>query len=276
MSNWDHLKKFTSARVGLGRAGHAQPTKMILEFQRAHAEARNAVLQSWDYSEILTQLPEALVVASQAKHREDYLKFPNKGRALNADSRTLLTQAASKKTASITASASNPSAFNPTSNPTNESDTVVFIVSDGLSANAIRQHFLKLWDHFSKTFQINFPELRTKIVVVPFGRVAISDEIGEIFKAKMSVIFIGERPGLNSSDSLGIYMTYHPKTGNSDAQRNCISNVRPPEGLSYEAASLKLNYLIQESLRRQLSGVQLKDECFIDQGNFSGQLQKLT
>lgn len=242
MSQWDHLKKFTSARVGLGRAGHAQPTQVVLAFQRAHAEARNAVLKSWDRTELLKKLDDAISISTQAMNREDYLKFPNKGRTLSSQSRDTL--------ATITGEL-------------NSAPTVVFIISDGLSANAIDKHLLNFWPHFIETFEKNFPKLRYQIVLAPFGRVALSDEIGELLKAKLAVIFIGERPGLNSSDSLGIYLTYDPKPGNSDAQRNCISNVRPPEGLSYEVAALKLNYLIQESLRRQLSGVHLKDECFI-------------
>jgi ethanolamine ammonia-lyase small subunit len=254
MSSWDYLKKFTSARVGIGRSGHGQPTKMVLDFQRAHAEARSSVLKVWNTNDIAKQLAGSIVVSSQALHREDYLKFPNKGRSLNSSGREKLQALSSKQTQS-----------NYHSNHISKeqiSDKVVFIISDGLSTDAIQNHFLNFWSHFIKIFQNNFPELSYKLILVPFGRVAISDEIGEILDAKMAVIFIGERPGLNSSDSLGIYITYNPKIGNSDAQRNCISNIRPPEGLSYELSALKLNYLMQESFRRQLSGVKLKDECF--------------
>jgi ethanolamine ammonia-lyase small subunit len=264
MNSWLSLKKFTTARVGLGRSGHALPTKAILEFQLAHAQARSAVLQNWNYQEIFKKLDEVILVSSQALNREDYLKFPNKGRYLDLASTEKLQALSSKILQSQSQSNNTIKAnFNTTTHRDHSTPNITFIISDGLSAHAIQQHFLNLWVHFIKNFETHFTKATYHIVLVPYGRVAISDQIGELLNADLSVIFIGERPGLNSADSLGIYLTYNPKVGNSDAQRNCISNVRPPNGLSYETTSFKLNYLIQESLQKKFSGVHLKDECNI-------------
>lgn len=245
-TSWKNkFTKWTSARVALGRTGASLTTKQVLDFQRAHAEARNAVLKIWNF-ELLQknfkdQAEDIFLVSSQTSDRENFLKFPNKGRSLSDESKNFLIQKSQ--------------------NPID----VCFVISDGLSSLAIEKNFLGLWEIFKPKFQENFPELKYQIVLAPYGRVALSDEIGEALKARLSVIFIGERPGLNSADSLGIYLTFNPHKGNSDAERNCLSNIRPPEGLSYEAASLKLNYLIQESMRLQISGVRLKDECYIDE-----------
>ncbi|MGZ3773283.1 MAG: ethanolamine ammonia-lyase subunit EutC [Pseudobdellovibrionaceae bacterium] len=241
MSAWEKLKHLTSARIGLGRIGFSLPSHRILEFQRAHASARSAVWQTWDPQQLINELKnrghDAILLSSKVKDRENYLRFPNKGRLISDESKEILQQMQYQKLTDL-----------------------VFVISDGLSALAVQNHFLPLWNEVHPLLLKNFPELNYKIVVVPFGRVAISDEIGENLKAQMSVIFLGERPGLNSPDSLGIYMTYKPTVGNSDAQRNCISNVRTPGGLNYQHAAIKLIYLMKESLRLQLSGVNLKDD----------------
>lgn len=231
----------TKARVGLGRNGASLPTKQILDFQRAHAEARNAVLKIWDYKILINSLnaqleKNVILLSTQATNRELYLKFPNKGKNLSKESLDFLNQRKKIKT------------------------DICFIISDGLSSLAIEKNFLGLWNIFKVAFRNSFPDLKYQIIIAPFGRVALSDEIGEILKTQLSIIFIGERPGLNSADSLGIYLTYNPKKGNTDAQRNCISNVRPPDGLSFDLTTLKLVYLIQESLRMKLSGIKIKDE----------------
>jgi len=243
MSNtWDKLKILTTARVGLGCIGSSLPTSKVLEFQRAHASARSAVWLNWNYQELERQLvrlgESPLLLQSNAANREQYLRFPNKGRTLNTDIVIPI-----KKL---------------------ETD-IAFIISDGLSALAIQNHFYQFWNVFFPLFKQSIPELTYKIFLVPFARVAISDEIGELAKSKLSLIFLGERPGLNSFDSMGIYMTFNPRKGNSDAHRNCISNVRIPHGLNYQHASIKLIHLMNESIRLQISGVNLKDDLIITQ-----------
>lgn len=136
---------------------------------------------------------------------------------------------------------------------------IAFIATDGLSPKGIDNHLIPFWETFKPLLKKNLGDLKVALVLVPFGRVAISDEIGSALKARESVIFVGERPGLSSFDSLGIYMTYNPKHGNTDANRNCISNIHPPEGLSYESAAEKLIDLLKESFRLKLSGVNLKE-----------------
>lgn len=128
----------------------------------------------------------------------------------------------------------------------------VFVIADGLSALAIHRHAIPLLERVLPQFG------ESPIVIVEQGRVAIGDEIGAAFQAELSVVLIGERPGLSSPDSLGIYLTWHPKPGLTDADRNCISNIHG-EGLSYEAAAHKLVFLMNESRRRKLSGVQLRE-----------------
>jgi ethanolamine ammonia-lyase small subunit len=234
---WDQMRTMTSARVGLGRKGSSLPTQRVLEFQRAHAAARTAVWYPWNQEALQKNLEamneKVLILKSCAENRETFLRFPNLGRTLHEQSVKALV---GKKT------------------------DLVFVVSDGLSALAIEKHFASLWKEFKKNLQQDFSELSYQIVFVPFGRVAVADTVGESLKAQLSVIFIGERPGLNSPDSLGIYMTFHPHKGNTDAQRNCISNVRTPLGMSYQQAADKLIYLMRESLRLKISGVELKDE----------------
>lgn len=241
MSAWDKLKLLTTARVGLGRIGSALPTQRVLEFQRAHASARSAVWLEWDYQGLQKEL-QALgeapqILSSKVKDRESYLRFPNRGRELDVANAALL------------------------SSPKID---IAFIISDGLSALAIQNHLVPLWKELAPLLRETFPEMSYNMNLVPYARVAISDPIGLSLGAKLSVIFIGERPGLNSPDSLGIYLTFHPAIGNSDAQRNCISNVRTPHGLSYSHAALKLIYLTKESLRLQLSGVNLKDDLILN------------
>jgi ethanolamine ammonia-lyase small subunit len=240
VSHWNKLKSLTNARVGLGLIGSSLPSQRVLEFQRAHAAARSAVWKEWNAKGLQKELSElgesALLLQSSVSDRETYLRFPKKGRTLSESSKNILQPM--------------------------QTD-LAFTVSDGLSALAIENHFLPFWKTFAPLCKESFPDLTYRLLLVPFGRVAISDEIGAPLKAKLSVIFIGERPGLNSPDSLGIYLTFNPTKGNSDAQRNCISNVRAPHGLNYDIASHKLIYLMKESLRLQLSGVNLKDELEI-------------
>ena len=229
------LRDYTPARVGLGRVGHSQPTLELLEFQLAHARARDAVHRALDLNSLALELNQnklqCLTLASAAPSREVYLRRPDLGRRLNPASRERLTAIET-------------------------GCEVIFVIADGLSALAVQRHAVPL-------LEIALPKIAdwriAPIALVEQGRVAIGDEIGELVKAKLSVTLIGERPGLSSPDSLGAYLTWEPRIGRTDAERNCISNIRA-EGLSYTLAAHKLVYLMTEARRRRLSGVGLKDK----------------
>lgn len=238
---WDKLRKFTPARIALGRAGTSLPTKPHLEFQLAHARARDAVHHELDVARLdaalVTRGLETRVLHSAAATRPEYLQRPDKGRRLDEASR----QALSGMT-----------------RPDGGYD-VAFVIGDGLSSFAIEENAAAFLDAM-------LPPLRAQdwliapLVVVKEARVAVGDEIGELLGANIVVVLIGERPGLSSPDSMGIYMTLKPRVGLTDESRNCISNVRR-EGLSYDLAAHKLLYLMTEARKRGLSGVQLKDEA---------------
>ncbi|HEY8901204.1 MAG TPA: ethanolamine ammonia-lyase subunit EutC [Chthoniobacterales bacterium] len=233
---WQGLRKFTDARIALGRTGESLPTDAVLDFGLAHAQARDAVHVPMDADAIATQLGDAgfptLRAHSAAKERREYLVRPDYGRRLDDASREALLAA----------------------RPAGPIDAVI-VVADGLSAFAPSRHAVP----FLKVLHERLAGWRLAPVVVALqSRVALGDEIGEIFDAEMVVMLIGERPGLSSPDSLGIYLTYRPRVGRSDAERNCISNVRPG-GLDFETAAFKLHYLMENARRRQLTGVDLKD-----------------
>lgn len=236
---WASLRAFTPARIALGRTGTAIPLQEVLQFRMAHAHARDAVYSILDIEALLAQLQKLQLpvnlLHSQAAGRHEYLQRPDKGRKLD--------QASAGSLTSIAGDAAQ--------------NAVAIILADGLSATAINKHAIPL-------LEIVLPMLQqANIAVAPLsiveqGRVAIGDEIGSLLKATLAVVLIGERPGLSSPDSLGVYLTYKPQPGLTDEARNCISNIRP-EGLSYQMAAAKLFYLIQESFRLQLSGISLKD-----------------
>jgi ethanolamine ammonia-lyase small subunit len=236
---WRELTRYTQARIGLGRAGSSLPTRALLEFQLAHARARDAVRHALDTGELTRQLRErgweAWVLHSAAPDRETYIQRPDLGRILDEVSTSLLR---SHQPASYDA---------------------VFIVADGLSACAIERHAAALLDHM-RPMLTDAQWHIAPVCIVGQGRVAIGDEIGALLGAKVGVMLIGERPGLSSPDSLGIYLTWDPLPGRTNAQRNCISNVRP-QGLSYELAARKLFYLMTTARQRRLSGVELKDDA---------------
>ncbi|SMG36728.1 ethanolamine ammonia-lyase subunit EutC [Paraburkholderia susongensis] len=233
---WNALRRFTQARIALGRAGNSLPTAPLLAFNLAHAQARDAVHHPLDADALHAQLRahgfSTLDVHSAAPDREHYLRRPDLGRRLSDESRAALAQMPK------------------------ESSDVVFVIGDGLSAFAASKQAVPL-------LQAVRPKLADwrlgPVVVARQARVALGDEIGEWLGAKIVVMLIGERPGLSSPDSLGIYITYAPKTGCSDAQRNCISNVRP-EGLDYPQAAHKLHYLLMQARKLGLTGVGLKDD----------------
>ena len=238
---WKKMRLATQARIGLARVGYAVGTKDLLAFQAAHAGARDAVLKPWDSSQTMSRLvasgAKTILAKTKVGGRQEHLKRPDLGRELAEDSREQLAQTVETRQFDI-----------------------VCAVTDGLSARAIESHFVPLWEIVKPLLQAEGYHV-APIVLVPFGRVALSDEIGEALKAKLVLMFVGERPGLSSADSLGIYLTFNPSKQNTDANRNCISNVRPPAGLDYETTAAKLMFLIRESLRRKLSGVELKEDA---------------
>lgn len=240
MDLWKQFKEFTQARIGLRRVGHSLSTKDLLDFQIAHALAHSAVNEIWDvarFEQKLKKIGEKPIrVETAVNIREQYLKFPTLGRVLSHHSYNQLKKYGKR-----------------------HRTDVVFIITDGLSVPAIDAHGIPFWRALQPLLHSILGELNITVVLAPYGRVALSDDIGRVLGAKISVIFVGERPGLSSVSSLGIYLTYHPKKGNCDANRNCISNVHPPEGLSYELAAEKLIFLITESLRLKLSGIHLKE-----------------
>ncbi|QGZ60103.1 ethanolamine ammonia-lyase subunit EutC [Paraburkholderia acidiphila] len=244
---WGGLKAFTNARIALGRAGNGLPTAPLLAFNLSHAQARDAVHQPLD-AEALRRTLEAqgfatLGVESAAPDREHYLRRPDLGRRLSEASRAALAGSAGSGGAAAAASNGEP-------------PEVVFVIGDGLSAFAAAKQAVPLL----LAVRARLTDWRIgPVVVARQARVALGDEIGELLGAKLVAMLIGERPGLSSPDSLGVYLTYAPKVGCHDAQRNCISNVRP-EGLPYEAAAHKLHYLLTHARRLGLTGVGLKDD----------------
>ena len=236
---WSGLRSFTQARIALGRAGHALPTAALLDFQLAHAEARDAVHLPWDVDGFADRVrglgAEVLLLETPVASRDEYLHRPDLGRILSGASRERLGRL------------------------TLDAVDVALIVTNGLSSAAMERHGVSLVQAILNGFRSR--QLRVApVALIPNGRVALLDEVGSAVGAKVAVIVVGERPGLSTADSLGVYLTFAPKPGNSDAQRNCISNIRPPEGLSYQAAAAKVLYLTEESMRRGTSGVALKDD----------------
>jgi ethanolamine ammonia-lyase small subunit len=238
---WRSLRAFTTARIGLGRAGVSLPTRHHLAFQLAHAQARDAVHSELDVASMRQELSvygyDVLPLHSAAENRATYLQRPDLGRRLDNASAQLLEERVSGQRSTYDAA---------------------FIIADGLSALAIERHaapFLGVMLPRLESARWNIAPL----TVVEQGRVAISDEIGTLLNAEQAVILIGERPGLSAPDSLGIYLTYAPRIGATDADRNCISNIRDA-GLSYLAAADTLFQLMTEARRRKLSGVNLKVE----------------
>ncbi|TNB96699.1 ethanolamine ammonia-lyase subunit EutC [Pseudomonas jessenii] len=239
---WLELRRLTPARIALGRTGTSLPTSAQLDFQFAHAQARDAVHLPFDHAGLSAQLSErgrdSLLLHSAATDRNSYLQRPDLGRKLSDTSAQSLRDYAQ----------ANPGGVD-----------LAIVVADGLSALAVHRHTLPFLTRLEEQMSADGWSL-APVVLVEQGRVAIGDEIGQLLGAKMVVMLIGERPGLSSPDSLGLYFTYNPKVGLTDAYRNCISNVRL-EGLSYGMAAHRLLYLMREACRRQLSGVNLKDEA---------------
>ena len=236
---WERLREFTQARIALGRAGTGLPTAAHLQFQLAHAQARDAVYSALDTALLQKALTNRgwspLFLHSAALDRREYLLRPDKGRQLNEASQRLLDESEKKW-------------------------DVVFVLADGLSATAVERHALPLLEQILPALEAEQWRIAPPIIVEQ-GRVAVGDAIAALLQAQSVVVCIGERPGLSAADSLGIYLTYRPVPGvTTDAERNCLSNIRP-EGLSFASAAAKLYYLLTESRRRQISGVALKEEA---------------
>lgn len=255
---WDALRQFTDARIALGRAGVSQPTAAHLAFQLAHAQARDAVHLPLDASGVAASLESlglrTLLLHSQATDRAVYLQRPDLGRRLDAPS--LQTLAQWRATGHQNGSAQNGTA----KAVIDAAFDLAFVVVDGLSALAIHQNAVPLVSAMLKRLQADATQTWSiaPVAVVEQGRVAVGDEVSAQLNARMVVVLIGERPGLSSSDSLGLYLTWAPAPGKTDAQRNCISNVRPA-GLSVEAAAQTLHRLLNQARLKQLTGVGLKD-----------------
>lgn len=226
---WQALRALTQARIALGRAGVSVPTQAQLDFQLAHARARDAVHRALDPAVLG---PGFLLAHSACPDRATYLQRPDLGRMLDEASRERLRAAAPVQC------------------------DLALVVADGLSALAIEKNVRPFLEAL-----LPLPDgwVLGPMVVVQQGRVAIGDEVGALLNARAVVVLIGERPGLSSPDSMGLYMTWAPRVGLTDANRNCISNVRPA-GLGYGEAAFKLRYLLEQARGRQVSGVGLKDD----------------
>jgi ethanolamine ammonia-lyase small subunit len=258
---WLALRRHTAARIALGRAGVSLPTQPQLAFQLAHAQARDAVHLALDADALREALaalgPEALALHSAAPDRGAYLQRPDLGRRLSPEARALLLARLDPAQQARVALDGPPDGVMDHAVDARTHD-VAFVVADGLSALAIGHHAVPF-------LGIVLPRLQAEgwsiapLTLVSQGRVAVADEVGQLLRARLVVILIGERPGLSSPDSMGLYMTWMPRVGLTDACRNCISNVRP-EGLPLADAADKLHYLMREARDRGLSGVDLKDE----------------
>ena len=236
--SWATLRAATPARIGLCRTGSTTAAQCNLAFQLAHAEARDAVHATFNPSRLVQPLRSlnmsSVLLHSRACDRPTYLLRPDLGRKLDDASATRLA-------------------------PLAERYDVAFVIADGLSTRAIHSHAIPFLNDILPILRRNNDWKVGPACLVEQGRVAIGDEIGQILGAKLIVVLIGERPGLSSPDSLGVYLTYAPRVGRSDAERNCLSNIRP-SGLTYHEAAQRLGYLCDQARSRKLTGIALKDE----------------
>ncbi|NVN56387.1 ethanolamine ammonia-lyase subunit EutC [bacterium Scap17] len=242
---WQRLGQFTDARIGLGRAGISLPTNRSLEFQLAHARAQDAVhlpleiprlIEDLNQLTALANAPQIQRLHSRAVDRTTYLQRPDYGRRLDEDSRQQLSALDAQPA------------------------DLAIVVVDGLSSLAVQNNAGPFIAALLEALAEDGPDAWSlaPISVVEQGRVAIGDEVGELLNARAVLVMVGERPGLSSPDSLGLYLTWQPRIGLSDASRNCISNVRPA-GLDFAMAAQRLHYLLREARKLGLTGVGLKD-----------------
>jgi ethanolamine ammonia-lyase small subunit len=235
---WTSLSRNTPARIALGRAGSGLPTQEVLKFSLAHAQARDAVHTPFDGAGVEAAIRalgfDTRRVASAAPDRATYLRRPDYGRRLSAASRAAL---AAENCGQV---------------------DLALVIADGLSSTAIHTQAAPFLAAL-KPWIVDAGWNTGPVVIAEQARVALGDEVGELMRAQATVLLVGERPGLSSPDSLGLYLTYAPRVGRNDGERNCISNVRA-EGLAHHLAAFKLVWLLREALTRQMTGVQLKDE----------------
>lgn len=246
---WHLLRRYTAARIALGHAGISQPTRVQLDFQLAHAMARDAVHAALDDAALARDLgaawpalAPALPLHSAAAGRDVYLQRPDLGRRLDAASRSTLLAARARI----------------------DRCDLAIVVADGLSALAVARNAAPLLQALRARLAPDGWTLAPPCIVRQ-GRVAIGDEVGELLGAHIVVVLIGERPGLSAPDSMGAYLTWAPRVGLLDDSRNCISNIRPA-GQRPEEAAGRLHKLLLEARRRGLTGVALKDETGDDGG----------
>lgn len=227
---WEFLREYTKARIALGRCGPAPPVREVLEFRLAHAQARDAVYERFDPALLAMELGEGcLALKSQAPDRNTYLRRPDLGRRLDESSRGRLEALRGCYDAA-------------------------FVIAGGLSAGAVQRHAIPVLRASLKRLE---GWRIAPVTVVEQGRVAIGDEVGELLGAEMAAVLIGERPGLSSPRSLGIYLTFSPRLGRTDAERHCISNIHE-HGLGYEEAAERLVQLMHRARRLRLTGVAAK------------------
>lgn len=232
---WQALREATRARVALGRTGDSLGIAETLALRLAHAAARDAVHVPVDVDGLTAALGERphVVVHSAAPDRDTYLQRPDLGRRLDEAGRDALGGLGS--------------GFD-----------LVVVIADGLSSRAVQEHAVPLLDALIERLDGSLTV--GPVVVAQQSRVALGDEIGALLGAELVLVLIGERPGLSAADSLGAYLTYRPRIGCPDSARNCLSNIRPPDGQDYPAAARTLALLMGEARKRQLTGVDLKDD----------------
>lgn len=236
---WKSLRSLTTARIALDRTGGSLTTDQWLDFATAHAAARDAVWSSCDWPRLQSAIADlgaaTLDVHSQCNDRAEYLKRPDRGRRLAAASRELLAQR----------------------NAADGPCDLAVIVADGLSAQAVDRQAAPVLAALLPLLQREGWRI-APVALARQARVALQDEVGELLQAELALTLIGERPGLDAPDSLGAYLVHAPRAGKQNADRNCVSNIRPA-GLSPVAAAAALHYLLSEARRQRLSGVALKD-----------------
>jgi ethanolamine ammonia-lyase small subunit len=243
---WRALRAFTTARIAQGRSGLSLPTAANLRFQYDHARAQDAVNLAFntlqfvaEYCTAFPALLEPRILQSEASSRAQYLQRPDLGRHLPESMWQGLRQSVN----------------------TDEGFDVAIVVADGLSSAAVQGHALGLISLLISALAAQKLSL-APLCVATQARVALGDDIGEALRARLAIVLIGERPGLSSPDSLGVYLTYAPRRGCSDAERNCISNIRTG-GRSYAQACDTAIYLIDSALKKSVTGVGLKDETLL-------------
>ena len=234
---WAGLRRLTAARIGLKRTGASLATAPLLDFKLAHARARDAVREPLDATRLIADVSalglQVLAVASAAEDRQRYLIRPDLGRRLAPDAEATLV-------------------------PHGSGYDVAFVIADGLSACAVQMHAEPVLADLLPVLRVEGWRI-APLVIARHGRVALGDAVALALRADSVVVLIGERPGLSAPDSMGAYLTWQPCLRTTDADRNCISNIRP-EGTGYSDAAFKLAYMLRRMRMRRLSGVQLKDD----------------